>query len=93
MSTQRFNILDGPTANICWMAAQHAYSDKITVTTSFTIASDRFFPKDQGSVVELRLTGVAHNDGSGQSLTVKGYLYGEYFKGHYNARTRKGLAK
>ena len=95
MSISTYKIIDGPRAELIWDHAKHSMNSDIKIPIVFT--TDRKL-SDLGPIEKspwIRVTptilSVTHEDGSGQSLIIKGYIGGHTFTGYYNARTRRGL--
>lgn len=91
-STRNLGITDGPAAHIIWAAAQFAYNKEIEIKVDFTLNVG--LPQREGVMwqhISPQITGVQHEDGSGQSLLIRGFLDGEYFEGWYDARKRSGF--
>jgi hypothetical protein len=90
-TTQRLTITDGPAAHVIWTAAQYAFDSNVAATVDFTL--DQGLPQKDGVMwrhIKPSVQGACHEDGSGQSLMIQGYLDGYHFTGYYNARRRQG---
>ena len=87
---KKFVIISGPNVDRIWDAAKYACDHRgARISTEFT-----GYYESQGSgaiqQVFISINGVQHEDGSGDSLIIKGYFNGQYFTGYYKGRDRRG---
>lgn len=98
MNTKYFTIIDGPNKDLLFDAVKYAYSQQVRVNTNFTISIDPKLANVCFIKKMRRIVGVEHEDGSGDSFNIHGYvlvcLFGKdveaRFRAYYNTRTRKG---
>ncbi len=91
---QRYEITDGPTSDRIWDAAKYSQDkNEARIPVGFTTSSRLAGPIETSAWVVLtpRITGVEHEDGSGDSLILSGYLNGHRFQGYYKGRRREGF--
>jgi hypothetical protein len=92
-ATRQLGIQNGPAAHVIFDHVKYAYDDAVMIPVTFTLKQG--LPQPGGHVmwqtVEPRIIMVGHEDGSGQSLLIEGYLNNKRFTGWYNARSREGL--
>ena len=88
----RYNITDGPAAHDIWDHAKHSQNEAVSIPLRFTTDHRLAGPIETSAWLCLtpRISGVQHEDGSGQSLIITGMVDGKYFRGIYNARRRNG---
>lgn len=95
MSTITYKIIDGPRAELIWDHTKHSMNKDVKIPVIFMTDHKlaTVGPVENGPWVTLSPTiiGVSHEDGSGVSLIIKGYIGGKSFTGHYNARSRRGI--
>jgi len=89
---QRYTITDGPTVDRIWDAAKYS-ADKMNATVPVRFTTDIRFTNATGPwlVLTPHITGVEHEDGSGDSLIISGYLNASRFTGYYKGRNRSGF--
>lgn len=112
--TNCFSIIDGPSKSVLFDACLYSYSKDTKIAVNFTIpqaysnhgsnnATKLYLPLP---VINIKITGIEHEDGSGESFLLKGYcdvdkdhlLRGDNtyryrysrFSAYYNAKSRKG---
>ena len=81
-------IVNGPSRDTLFDACKYAYDNRTRILVTFGF----------GAQMEMRgilISGIEHEDGSGESLNIRGYceVEGDYycFRAYYNARTRRGI--
>lgn len=100
-TTWRLTIIDGPTVDRIWDSAKHS-QDKhgaripvsFTVDGQFTVDGRFPTPAEAGTLKRTqnwRITGVVHEDGSGDSLIISGYCKDGFFEGYYKGSSRTGF--
>ncbi|MGV9001488.1 MAG: hypothetical protein ACOH18_00825 [Candidatus Saccharimonadaceae bacterium] len=94
-TTKRYTITDGPIVDRIWDAAKYAADkNEATVPVRFTTTSKLGVGPMETSVqlvLSPRITGVEHEDGSGDSIMFSGTLGGRRLKGYYKGRRREGF--
>lgn len=93
-ASQRYDITDGPTSDRIWDAAKYSQDkNEAKIPVRFTTSSRLAGPIETSAWLILTpdITGVEHEDGSGDSLIFSGYLRGRRFKGYYKGRRREGF--
>ena len=112
MSTRSYDIVSGPCKDTLFDACKYAYSKNVKIQVVFSIAIGYTAPKhDPGccyipmSIADIRITSIEHEDGSGESLNLRGYCRADLtnyggtstalkpykFEAYYNAKTRRGF--
>ena len=72
---ETFLIEDGPCRERLFDALKYAYDKGVNMTVKFSIAPDKdSHPSDHFKVKNVRIAGIDHEDGTGHSFIVKGYL-------------------
>lgn len=94
MSVQIYKIIDGPRAELIWDHAKHSMDQEVSIPVRFVTDRVHAIVDYSGTMPRIVLSPtvikVGHEDGSGQSLILKGHIGGKPFTGWYNARTRRG---
>ncbi len=114
VESHRYEIMNGPSKDRLFDACKYAYDDNARISLDFSVAIGYTMPRnDPGcayiamAIRNLRITGVQHEDGSGESFILYGYCsadprafnprsvcYRSYkFEAYYNTKTRKGSIK
>lgn len=112
MNTEKriFDIVDGPSRDTLFDACKYAYSKAAQVPVYFGVVFGQM-PKNHPdcgahlpmSIKDVKITGIEHEDGSGESFNLHGYCnadlnfmsedatYATYkFEAYYNAKSRDG---
>ena len=110
ISEKTCNIISGPNKDLLFDACKYAY-DKVTkVTVGFTVTinltsktnfSNPYITIPVGNVV---ITGISHEDGSGEKFILDGHCMANleiskpdlrrcHFKAYYNSKSRNGWIK
>lgn len=111
--TNCFSIINGPSKSVLFDSCQYAYSKDVKVHVNFAISQGCSNHGDDATklhlllpVTNIKITGIEHEDGSGESFILKGYCYvdkdhllrGDHtyrykysrFSAYYDAKSRKG---
>jgi len=95
MSTIAYKIIDGPRAELIWDHAKHSMNKDVKIPVRFKtdhkIANSGPIENGPWVILSPTIVSVSHEDGSGMSLIIKGYIGGKVFSGYYNSRQRRGL--
>lgn len=97
-----FNIEDGPGRDLLFDAAKYAHDRGTVIPVAFSVATG--CTEDHAAYIKLpmtdvRIEGVAHEDGSGWSFNLTGHAKVAFgseaaldykFSAYYNAKTRRG---
>ena len=86
-SLNRYNIISGPSADRLFDSLKYAYDSRAKVRVKFTIKKTGDSCAQKVSVV---IGGISHEDNSGSSFNITGYLGNKRFEGHYNSNKRGG---
>ena len=108
---RHYEIVNGPNKDALFDACKYACSKTAKLTVEFAVAIGYTMPKnDPGCayiempITGIRIYGIEHEDGSGESFNLHGYCkadlnylggnnmtYKSYrFKAYYNSKNRKG---
>ena len=107
---RHYEIVNGPNKDALFDACKYACSKTAKLTVEFAVAIGYTMPKnDPGcasiamSITDIRIYGIEHEDGSGESFNLRGcckadlnslggnVAYKSYrFKAYYNSKNRKG---
>lgn len=111
MNTNHYDIVNGPNKDTLFDACKYAYAKNSDITVDFAVAAGYTAPVSSHqaayipmSVIDIRICGIEHEDGSGESFNLKGYcsanlsssgergaVYKSYgFVAYYNTKKRKG---
>ena len=111
MNTNKtYDIVGGPSRDLLFDGCKYAYDRRSNIDVYFSVATGYTAPPERPDsayvlmdISELRIAGIEHESGSGESFNLHGYcklnekplatgiLLKPYkFKAYYNARTRKG---
>ena len=104
-----FAIVGGPNKDMLFDACKYAYSKSTRVGVEFSVVAGYTTPIDDPgcayvlmSISDMKITGIEHEDGSGESFNLIGYcrvslsplgnsvLEPYKFNAYYNAKSRKG---
>ncbi len=105
-----YEIVNGPNKDTIFDACKYAYSLKTRIPLEFEVALGYTAPpSDSGAayipakIKDLRISGIQHEDGSGESLNLLGYCQADLtphrqtavwswyrFKAYYNTKRRTG---
>ena len=106
-----YDILDGPNKDSLFDACKYAYNSNVGIAVHFTVAVGYTLPKDNPnsayipmSISDIRIIGITHEDGSGESFLLYGYCNADLnsfaknfnntkpysFEAYFDARSRKG---
>ena len=106
-----YDIVAGPNKDALFDACKYAYSKTAKLTVDFTVVIGYTMPKENPgcayiamAITDIRITGIEHEDGSGESFNLHGYCradlnsfggnniaYEPYeFKAYYNSKNRHG---
>lgn len=104
-----FDIVGGPNKDMLFDACKYAYNKSTKVNVDFSVAAGYSMPVDDPgcacvllSLSDIMITGIEHEDGSGDKFNLVGYCnaylepFGKPnfkwydFKAYYNAKNRKG---
>ena len=106
-----YDIVSGPNKDALFDACKYACSKTAKLTVDFAVAIGYTMPKnDPGcayiamAITDIKIYGIEHEDGSGESFNLHGYCkadlnslggnnvtYKSYrFKAYYNSKNRKG---
>lgn len=106
-----YDIVAGPNKDALFDACKYAYSKTAKLTVDFAVAIGYTMPENDPScayiamaITNIRICGIEHEDGSGESFNLHGYCkadlnslggdnvtYKSYrFKAYYNAKNREG---
>lgn len=111
--TNCFSIINGPSKSVLFDSCQYAYSKDVKVHINFAIpqgysnhsndATKLYLPMQ---ITDLVITGIQHEDGSGESFNLEGYCKVDIdyhirndgvcryqyrrFTAYYNSKSRKG---
>ena len=111
--TNCFSIINGPSKSVLFDSCLYAYSKDVKVHVNFAISQGCSNHGDDATklhlllpVTNIKITGIEHEDGSGESFILKGYCYvdkdhllrGDHtyrykysrFSAYYDAKSRKG---
>lgn len=110
--SQSYSIVGGPSKDLLFDACKYAHSKNVGVPLDFHVALAFTAPlNDPGcayikmALKDVVVTGISHEDGSGESFIIEGhcaadlhsfgsiaeYVYEHYrFKAYYNTHRRKG---
>ena len=111
--TNCFSIIDGPSKSVLFDACLYSYSKDTKIAVNFTIPQGYSNDSNDATrlyiplpVTNIKITGIEHEDGSGESFILKGYcnVDKDYllrkentyryrysrFSAYYDARSRKG---
>lgn len=111
--TNCFSIINGPSKSVLFDSCLYAYSKDAKVHVNFAISQGCSNHGDDATklhlllpVTNIKITGIEHEDGSGESFILKGYCYvdkdhllrGDHtyrykysrFSAYYDAKSRKG---
>ena len=107
----RYEIVAGPNKDVLFDACKYAYNKHAHVAVDFVVAIAYTMPRSnhgyaclQMQISDIKICGIEHEDGSGESFNLHGYCKANLdsfgttkavrkpyrFKAYYNARTRKG---
>lgn len=107
---RQFEIIDGPNKDALFDACKYAYNSDSTIAIDFTVAIGYTMPKSHPdcacvpmSITDVRIVGIEHEDGSGESFNLEGYCKADpdssgrinptasyKFTAYYDARKRRG---
>ena len=106
-----YDIVAGPSKDTLFDACKYAYNKNAKVTIDFSVAIGYTMPMDNPgcayirmAISDLRVVGIEHEDGSGESFNLHGYCradldsfgggyvtYKPYrFKAYYDTKSRRG---
>lgn len=111
--TNCFSIINGPSKSVLFDSCQYAYSKDVKVHINFAIpqgysnhsndATKLYLPMQ---ITDIVITGIQHEDGSGESFNLEGYCKVDIdyhirndgvcryqyrrFTAYYNSKSRKG---
>ena len=109
----RYDIINGPSKSALFDACMYAYSKDAKIAVNFTISQGYSNDTNDATrlylplpVTDIKITGIEHEDGSGESFILKGYcnVDKDYllrrdniyryrysrFSAYYDAKNRKG---
>lgn len=112
-ATNCYSIINGPSKSVLFDSCLYAYSKDAKVHVNFAISQGCSNHGDDATklhlllpVTNIKITGIEHEDGSGESFILKGYCYvdrdhflrGDHtyrykysrFSAYYDAKSRKG---
>lgn len=112
-ATNCYSIINGPSKSVLFDSCLYAYSKDAKVHVNFAISQGYSNHGDDATklhlllpVTNIKITGIEHEDGSGESFILKGYCYvdkdhllrGDHtyrykysrFSAYYDAKSRKG---
>ena len=106
-----YDIIDGPNKDVLFDACKYAYSKNVDINVDLKVAAGYTAPIGSHqsayipmSIIDIKISGIEHEDGSGESFNLKGYcsanlsssgeagaIYKQYnFIAYYNTKRRKG---
>lgn len=96
-----YNIVNGPNKDALFDACKYACVKGANIPISFDVAAGYTMPKGHPGCAyvimptsDFKITGIDHEDGSGESFNIRGYANKEgihfHFKGYYNTKRREG---
>ena len=109
----RYDIIDGPSKSALFDACMYVYNKDAKIAVNFTISQGYSNDTNDATrlylplpVTDIKITGIEHEDGSGESFNLKGYcnVDKDYllrrdniyryrysrFSAYYDAKNRKG---
>ena len=109
----RYDIISGPSKATLFDACLYSYSKDAKIAVNFTISQGYSNDSNDATrlyiplpVTNIKITGIEHEDGSGESFIIKGYCHVDKdyllrkentyryrysrFLAYYNAKNRKG---
>ena len=109
----RYDIIDGPSKSSLFDACMYVYNKDAKIAVNFTISQGYSNDTNDATrlylplpVTNINITGIEHEDGSGESFILKGYCNADRdyllrrdntyryrysrFSAYYNAKNRKG---
>ena len=107
MDTKNFEIISGPSKDAVFDACKYAYNKNTKVALDFKVAIGYTTPPSHPatgcipmSITDTKITGIRHEDGSGDSFILCGYCHADLnggtayklykFEACYNTKKRKG---
>ena len=109
--SKSYSIVGGPSKDLLFDACKYAHSENVGVQLDFHVALGFTAPPSDPRCAYIKMalkdvvvTGISHEDGSGESFIIEGhcdadlhsfgiaeYVYEHYrFKAYYNTHRRKG---
>ena len=108
-SKNHYEIVDGPSRSDLFASCERNYDKNTKINIEFSIALGYTMPKKDPrsaylllDVADIRITGIEHEDGSGNSFNLHGYCKANLsayvgaelrpyrFTAYFNTKTRKG---
>ena len=109
----RYDIINGPSKSALFDACMYVYNKDAKIAVNFTISQGYSNDTNDATrlylplpVTDIKITGIEHEDGSGESFVIKGYCHVDKdyllrkentyryrysrFLAYYNAKNRKG---
>lgn len=114
LEEKSFDIVGGPNRSLLFDACKYAYDKNIKFTVNFAVAMGYTLPKSDPrsayvalDIKDIKICGIEHEDGSGESFNLHGYCqtqldsfgindrkFREYkFKAYYNSKNRSGTIR
>ena len=99
VKSRSYDIVGGPNRDLLFDACKYAHSRGVDIPVVFSIINSSVLT----SIMNIRINGIEHEDGSGESFNLHGYcesdvnhrggipVFKSYgFKAWYNSKSRKG---
>lgn len=113
VTTNCYEIIDGPSKSALFNACMYVYNKDAKIAVNFTISQGYSNDTNDATrlylplpVTNINITGIEHEDGSGESFILKGYCNADSdyllrrdntyryrysrFTAYYNTKSRKG---
>lgn len=77
---RRYDIVGGPNKDLLFDACKYAFSEAVKIPVNFAVAIGYTAPKSNPNrcyirmkIANIKIVGVEHEDGSGESFNLRGY--------------------
>lgn len=101
VKSRSYDIVGGPNRDLLFDACKYTHNRGVNLPVAFSVTIDSFILM---AIKNIRINGIKHEDGSGESFNLHGYCeadvnyrggrtpaYKSYrFKAWYNSKSRKG---